>query len=91
MSAKRNRNRQHRERSAAEQVLSATHTQVSASLARMDILSAETREQTRLAATLRAQTRERTKAWFEDHPEEASALSDLFFGPDRDKSSPRPG
>ena len=52
-------------------------------MARIAVLSEEIRALQRVANELRPQTRADTKAWFQDHAEEAEAISELFFGPDQ--------
>lgn len=80
MKLERDRRRRDQE-AAACALLSATHAQFSAVLARIDTLSDQIRERQHAAVELRAQVRADTKAWFKSHAEEAEALAEFFFHP----------
>lgn len=65
-------------RAAAQAFLRAVNTQVESTLKRIDVIDAKIQEQKRTSVELRARAREQTKAWFEEHPDEAEAISALF-------------
>lgn len=68
-------------RAAAQALIRAVNTQVESTLKRIDVIDAEIQEQKRTTVELRARTREQTKAWFKEHPDEAEAISTLWGSP----------
>ncbi len=65
---------------ASRAVLKDIHSQVRATLARIDASHSEirVREQALADGTFRAQVVAETRAWFDAHPEEAEGLMELF-------------
>jgi hypothetical protein len=70
--------------SAARAMLQDVHTQVRASLKRIDAMLAEVRarERTLSDGRFRTQVRRETQEWLRSHPKEAGAISELFAPPD---------
>jgi hypothetical protein len=62
----------------ARVVLKHVHSHVHSTIARIDALRAEIREQAITDGALRDQVRAETQAWFENHPREAQGLEELF-------------
>jgi hypothetical protein len=65
---------------AARAILKEIHSQVRATLARIDASLSENlaRERALADGSFRAQVVAETKAWFDAHPEEAQGIVDLF-------------
>jgi len=65
---------------AARAILKDIHSQVRATLARIDASLSENlaRERALADGSFRAQVVAETKAWFDAHPEEAQGIVDLF-------------
>ena len=68
------------EEAAARALLADIHSQLRATLKRVDAGLAEIRAQERALGdgSFRAQVREETQAWFEAHPRQARAIAELF-------------
>jgi hypothetical protein len=68
------------EEAAARALLEDIHGQVRATLKRIDASLVEVRARERALAegTFRAQVRKETRAWFEAHPHQARAITELF-------------
>ena len=69
------------EEAAALGLLKDIHDQVRATLKRIDTTLSETaaRELALADGTFRARVREETKTWFETHPDQARAITELFL------------